>query len=212
MNRIVKDPEIRRLEIMEAAQRLFEQEGYTKTTIEAIIKEAQIAKGTFYYYFKSKQEILGAIVENIVSKLQAHFVAILNNEKLSALDKLKEMIIGSQKRETVNHAVMEIIHLPENRELQEQLNIQSILVIAPLMTQAFVQGYQEGIFKIKASLESIQLILAGFQFVLDSGLFTWSQEKRVAFLSCAQKILEQSVGALEGTFSFIVSNNLNNVE
>ena len=65
MKRIVKAPEIRRQEIIEAAQRLFEKEGYSKTSIEAIIQEAGIAKGTFYYYFKSKQEILLLLLKEV---------------------------------------------------------------------------------------------------------------------------------------------------
>ena len=205
MGRIVKDPETRRNEIMDAAQRLFEREGYTKTSVEAIIKEAGIAKGTFYYYFKAKQDILRAIVENIISQVEKYFISIVETEKLTAIEKLKEMFIGSKKQETINPFVMEIVHLPENRELQEELNIQTIKIIAPLITKVFAQGYKEGIFKEKASVESIQLILAGSQFVLDSGLFEWSAEKRIVFLQAIQKILEQIIGAKKGTLSFIVT-------
>lgn len=206
MSRIVKDPDIRRKEIMDAAQKLFEKEGYTKTSVEAIIKHAGIAKGTFYYYFKAKQDILRAIVETITSQVQEYFVSIVENESLTAIEKLKEMFIGTKKQETINPFVMEIVHLPENRELQEELNIQTIKMIAPLVTKAFIQGYQEGIFKKKASVESIQLILAGSQFVLDSGLFAWSMEKRKDFLQAAQEILEKIVGAKDGALSFIANN------
>ncbi|MBS0287541.1 MAG: TetR/AcrR family transcriptional regulator [Proteobacteria bacterium] len=192
---------------MIAAQKLFEKEGYTNTSVEAIIKEAGIAKGTFYYYFKAKQDILGAIVENTVVQVKEYFTSIVNNQNLSSIDKLKEIFVGSKKQEKINPSVMEIVHLPENRELQEELNIQTIKIIAPLITKVFEQGFKEGIFKVKISVESIQLILAGSQFLLDSGLFEWSTQKRKVFLQEIQKILEQITGAKAGTLSFIVSHS-----
>ena len=203
MKRIVKAPEIRRQEIIEAAQRLFEKEGYSKTSIEAIIQEAGIAKGTFYYYFKSKQEILRAIVESITWEVKDYFESIVQDKGLSSVEKLREMIVGSKKKEKIRPDVMAIVDLPENRELQEQLNIEAVNLIAPLMTKVFIQGFQEGVFKKKASLEGLQLILAGIQFVISSGLFDWTPDKKLAFLEEAQILLETHVGAKEGTLSFI---------
>ena len=78
MKRIVKNPDVRRLEILQAAENLFAKEGYVKTSVESIIKEAGIAKGTFYYYFKAKEDILEALVEQVAEKLEAH-IGIFNN-------------------------------------------------------------------------------------------------------------------------------------
>lgn len=201
--RILKNPEIRRQEIIEAAQALFEKEGYTKTSVEAIIQASGIAKGTFYYYFKSKQAVLQAIVENITLELKTYFEEIVHAKKLSTLEKIKEIFVGSKKQQTIRPDIMEIIHLPENRELQERLNIEAVNLIAPLITKVFDQGYQEGIFKQKPSLESIQILLAGIQFVLGSGLFEWSNEKTKKFEIQAQILLESVAGAKKGMFDFI---------
>ncbi len=58
-----KPPEERREELMNAAQRLFLKQGVGSTPIEQITKEADVAKGTFYLYFSSKEEILSALEE-----------------------------------------------------------------------------------------------------------------------------------------------------
>ena len=203
MTRIVKKPDIRRAEIILAAEELFEKEGYTKTPVEAIIKKAGIAKGTFYYYFKSKHDILRAIVENIGSELEAHFKNIIGSSKLTAIEKLKLVIKGPEKKEKIKPSIMEILHKPENRELQEQINIQTVEIIAPLIAKIFEQGYKDGLFKKVISVETIQLLFAGSQFVLDSGLFNWTSKKRIAFLKEMQKLAELLTGAKSGSLSFI---------
>jgi AcrR family transcriptional regulator len=58
-----KPPEQRRDELMNAAQRLFLDLGISATTIEQITSGAGVAKGTFYLYFASKDEIRAALGE-----------------------------------------------------------------------------------------------------------------------------------------------------
>lgn len=204
MPRIVKDPDIRRLEVMAAAKKLFEKLGYETTSVENIIKEAGIAKGTFYYYFKAKKDILRALVEQIANEMITYFNSIVEDQDLSALEKLQLLLKNPKKNALVNSSVMRIIHHPENRELQEQLNVQSIKTIAPLLTQVLVQGYEEKTFKKAATVESIQLILAGSQFILESGLFKWPPKKRMEYLKTLQNFLEYIVGAKPGLLNFIV--------
>lgn len=203
MSRIVKKPDIRRKEIMQVSENLFKNQGYMKTSVESIIKEVGIAKGTFYYYFKTKQDILLALVEQTALDMEAHFNSILNQKNLTAIQKFKQMIRGPEKTKMTSSPVMEIIHQAENRELQENLNIQSIKRIAPLIHQVLQEGKKEKIFKILPSLESIQVILAGSNFVLDSGLFDWSSKQRIRFLQSLQNTLELLTGCKPGILHFI---------
>ena len=201
--RIVKEPDVRRAEIILAAKELFEKDGYATTPIEAIIKKAGIAKGTFYYYFKSKKEILSALVEGIGSEMEQLLNSIIETKHLTALEKLKLIFRGPEKKAITKYSVMEVIHKPENRELQEQLNVCGVAVIAPLIAKVFEQGFKEGVFKNRMTVESIQIFIAGTQFVLDSGLFDWSSPKRRAFLKSIQSILEQLVDVKPGMLNFI---------
>ncbi|MFJ8064819.1 TetR/AcrR family transcriptional regulator [Psychrobacillus sp. NPDC096426] len=50
--------------VLEAAQRLFIEKGFRSTTVNDIIEEAKVSKGTFYNYFSSKNECIIAILEN----------------------------------------------------------------------------------------------------------------------------------------------------
>ena len=53
-----KDSEERRNEFVEAAEKLFREHGIVDTTINSIVKEMNVAKGLFYYYFKSKDDVI----------------------------------------------------------------------------------------------------------------------------------------------------------
>jgi AcrR family transcriptional regulator len=64
-----KPPEERRDEIMNAAQLLFLKRGVGPTTIEEITSGADVAKGTFYLYFSSKDEVLAALRERFAQEL-----------------------------------------------------------------------------------------------------------------------------------------------
>jgi AcrR family transcriptional regulator len=58
---VIKPPDIRRTELLDAAARLFQRDGYEAVTVAAIAAEAGVAKGTFYLYFDSKE----ALVESL---------------------------------------------------------------------------------------------------------------------------------------------------
>ena len=47
-----------RIKILNAAWKLFEEKGYEETTVDEIIEATHTSKGTFYHYFKSKEDLL----------------------------------------------------------------------------------------------------------------------------------------------------------
>jgi AcrR family transcriptional regulator len=61
-----KPPDERREDLMKAAQKLFIENGVGATTIDQIASGARIAKGTFYLYFTSKEDVLAALRERFV--------------------------------------------------------------------------------------------------------------------------------------------------
>ena len=65
--REVKAPEVRRSELLQAAAALFEEKGVAATAIGDITERAQVAKGTFYIYFASKDELIAEIWKDYVA-------------------------------------------------------------------------------------------------------------------------------------------------
>jgi len=75
----------KREEIVQAALRVFAAKGFRKTSVEDIIREAKVARATFYHYFKSKKDIFleltGMILDNIYSIVEKDFQVFPSSEK-----------------------------------------------------------------------------------------------------------------------------------
>ena len=63
------DAESRRAAILDAAQRMFGQYGYRRTSMDDIAREAEIGKGTIYLSFASKEEVFQALSQRLVERM-----------------------------------------------------------------------------------------------------------------------------------------------
>ncbi len=64
------DPRGRREEFINAAQKLFQENGVVQTTVNAIVKEGNVAKGQFYYYFNSMDDVIEAVSQKYSQQLR----------------------------------------------------------------------------------------------------------------------------------------------
>ncbi len=76
-----------REKIVNMAWKLFYEEGFGETTINDIIREADISKGTFYYYFRSKDDLLGTLSEILDREYQR-----LESEEPEGMSWLEKLI------------------------------------------------------------------------------------------------------------------------
>lgn len=74
--RVVKPPDERRSEILQAATQLFRERGFETTTVQAIASKAGVAAGTVYLYYPSKEALLGALVDDFEAGLVERFAEI----------------------------------------------------------------------------------------------------------------------------------------
>jgi AcrR family transcriptional regulator len=88
---IQKDP--RKAKIIEAAQKTFALFGYKGTTVDQIAKMAGVGKGTIYNFFENKEELLGAIIENLIVEMRKVADAALA-EEVHLFDRLHRAIYG----------------------------------------------------------------------------------------------------------------------
>jgi len=60
----------RKKEIIEAAKKLFALNGYSPTSMDDIAKDVGINKASLYYFFKGKEEIFAAIIEEVIAEIK----------------------------------------------------------------------------------------------------------------------------------------------
>jgi hypothetical protein len=99
--------------------------------------------------------------------------------------------------------VAEMLHLPENRELHELTNVQTVLRLSPILAQIVEQGIGEGVFDVDRPLETIQFLFTGAQFLTDGGLFGFSPAELRSRRLVTQTIIEKTLGAEPGSFGFM---------
>lgn len=90
--RITKDPETRRAELISAARQLFDQNGIEKTQVSQIVKKVGVAQGLFYYYFKSKEEVVEEVMRLTTQELRDQTEAILSAQDVPFYQKLSRYI------------------------------------------------------------------------------------------------------------------------
>ncbi|MDA2341517.1 TetR/AcrR family transcriptional regulator [Bacillus cereus] len=203
--RIVKEYEERRKEILETAERLFLTKGYTKTTVNDILKEIGIAKGTFYHYFKSKEEVMDEIIMRIIKEDVTKAKRIVSNPDIPVLDKLFKILMEqSPKSGDVKEKMIEQFHQPNNAEMHQKSLVQSIIHLSPILTEVLEQGIEEGIFSTPYPQETIELLLSSAQVIFDDGLFQWKPEEMINRAKAYIKMIEASVGAKEGSFDYMM--------
>jgi AcrR family transcriptional regulator len=76
--RVLKSPEDRRAEILDAAMRVFTEKGVSGATVADIAEGAGVAKGTVYLYFGSKEHLLGALRDRFTDELLEHVADLLS--------------------------------------------------------------------------------------------------------------------------------------
>ncbi|HGH7181686.1 TPA: TetR/AcrR family transcriptional regulator [Bacillus luti] len=203
--RIVKEYEERRKEILETAERLFITKGYTKTTVNDILKEIGIAKGTFYHYFKSKEEVMDEIIMRIIKEDVAKAKVIVSNSNIPVLEKLFRVLMEqSPKSGDVKDKMIEQFHQPNNAEMHQKSLVQSIIHLSPVLAEVLEQGIAEGIFSTPYPQETIELLLSSAQVIFDDGLFQWKPEEVMRRAKAYIKMMEASVGAKEGAFDYMM--------
>ncbi|HEX9929762.1 MAG TPA: TetR/AcrR family transcriptional regulator [Pyrinomonadaceae bacterium] len=78
--------------ILDAADRLLNQFGYKKMTMDNLAQEVGIAKGSLYLHFPSKEELVLAHIDRIVYRLLVHLQMTAHGDG-SASERLREMLL-----------------------------------------------------------------------------------------------------------------------
>lgn len=201
--RTVKKPDVRRNEILNAAELLFTQKGYAKTTVNDVLSMLGIAKGTFYYYFASKEALMEAMVARAIDTGIAAVEALVNDDALSAGDKLRLVITSSDPEADRRDALAGELHRADNAELHLHSLVESVRRLAPLITRIVEQGIAEGSFSTPCPEETVELLLVASQFLLDTGIFGSDGDVLLRRAKAFAHVMETSLGARPGSFSYI---------
>ena len=204
--KVSKEYNERRNEILDAAERLFGRKGYNKCTVNDILDAVGIAKGTFYYYFKSKEEVLDAIIHRVTEVVALRAEEAAANPELSPVMKLFNTILSMRVEREVDNDFMEELHKPENA-LMHQKSLSSIVTrVTPVLVKVVEEGINEGIFKSDFPVQYMQIFLTSSITLLDDGIFQVKPSEQKMTFRALIALLEKMLGAEDEAFWKVAKN------
>ena len=91
-----------RSEIVRIGTDLISRQGYNATGIDAILKLADVPKGSFYHYFKSKEDFGLAVIDHFAERLEQMIKAFLDDEEVAPLNRILNFLNGGLARVSQN--------------------------------------------------------------------------------------------------------------
>jgi AcrR family transcriptional regulator len=149
MTRTVKDPETRRSELIDTAEELFLENGYEETTVSKIVRNAGVAQGTFYHYFKSKDEVLSAITDRWIEEIRAGIEDIASRDDLNAIENILGLFNFFNNIGRSRQMLVEYVHEGRNVHLHIKFEKRVPQIIIPPFSRMIEEGVEEGFFNVK---------------------------------------------------------------
>lgn len=208
--RVVKEAEERRNEILDVAERLFGTKGFDNTSTNDILNEIGIARGTLYYHFKSKEDILDAMIERMTGQLVAKAKVISEKKELPVLQRLTMMIMALNVDNDLGREVMEQVHRAQNALMHQKMRERLLTGVNPLITGLIEEGIEQGICHTDYPAEVVEMTMLYSNIAFDA-LSEYSEEERqrkiAAFIYNLERLLGMEQGSLEAAMMPIFENN-----
>jgi len=159
-----KEHDERRVELMNAAQQLFFQVGYQSVSVNDIITTVGVAKGTFYHYFKSKEDLLDQLVTQFSLQALTRAQNALKGKKLDALQKLllffKSFKDAKVESRDLMVLLMKTMYNDENLVFRHKIFKRNMMNLMPEFLKILKQGITENVFHIDDLEETAEMIFA----------------------------------------------------
>jgi AcrR family transcriptional regulator len=209
----MKQHEDRRNEILDTAQALFYREGYESTTIAQLINEVGVAKGTFYHYFSSKEQLLDELIDRGYRELTPMLEKLAEANDRSAVERLNEAFAVSSRWKADNRdlviEMVRVVFRDENIRLRQKNDEKATALFAPVLSRIVRQGVERGeldtpypedvgevIFLLSRSMSEVTARL--FLKAIDEDSFV---DLLLHKLDVIERAIERVLGAPKGSVS-----------
>ncbi|MGN0620270.1 MAG: TetR/AcrR family transcriptional regulator [Porcipelethomonas sp.] len=190
--------------ILDTAEKLMTVTDDHDITINMIAQKAGIGKGSIYYYFQSKEEILDAVIDRCYKKaLHEYFIDI--NTHATALEKIKFLFQSMIKKEFHDNQQNFIIalHLHDDLMLHNKMKLTAIQEVSPVLAGLLKQGIDEGSIITDTPDESAEMIVAVITYLFDRSIFSSDNQKTFSKMKLLASVLETCLHTAKGSFDFL---------
>jgi AcrR family transcriptional regulator len=160
----------RRRQIHEAALTCFGQKGYHMATMDDIVAESGLSKGTLYWYFPSKKELFASLLDDTMQQFGDEWQALVASPELGAVEKLKTSLAFFRTEMGSMSPLVDILLeawslLRHDEDIEGRLR-EFYNPFVDLMTGIVEDGIAEGVFDVDSPQESAIVIVTLFDGIL----------------------------------------------
>lgn len=197
--RTIKKHSDRRTEILDASERLFYKKGYGNCTINDILKSIGIAKGTFYHYFDSKEEVLDEIIDRYRDMIVERAENVVKGDT-DPKEKLIGIFTAMQIKDQMDDSMLDDLHKAENILLHHKILNQIVRAVAPILVKVIEEGIEKKIWSCRYPIEYMQIFLAAALTLTDEGIFEMEEDAQMRIMAALISILEKMLEVSEDSF------------
>ena len=186
--------------ILDVAEKMFIEQGFDQTSIAQILDATQIAKGTLYYYFTSKEEIMDAIIERWIERSFEQVRIWVEQKQLPILERLMGAL-ASLNMQKDGQELLDHLHAPQNALLHEKTNQILLSKVPEILYPLFQEGFQTGEMQTTYPYETIEMMLTYSLQIFNSSFQTLDQAEKNHKIQAFIYLLEKIFQTKEGYFS-----------
>ena len=200
--RIVKDAEARRNEILDAADELFGQKGFDGTSTNDILLKVGIARGTLYYHFKSKEDIMDALIERTNVNILGAAQQIAGDTSIPVIERILRVVMALNISGGSGNSqeIMEHIHRPQNALMHQKIQKAIISGVPKILTPIIREGIELGMFSTIYPYECMEMVVVYANTIFDEDMVVLTDEERMtrilAFIANVERLLGAENGSL----------------
>ena len=205
MARPPQDPQLRITEILNVAEPLFYSKGYQETSISDIVTNMGVAHGTIYYYFKSKEEILEALLERYLLNVVSEVKTKIRTDNITPPCKIQliiQILIKSMYRD--KRLSFEFLYNDRTIHFLDKFARQGKQVMYPLFLEAIEEGNQKKYFQTAHPQAAVNLIHALLESLIKALYEKSSKELLVHQFKLTEELIEHVLGLKQGTISIFI--------
>ncbi|EMS72650.1 TetR/AcrR family transcriptional regulator [Ruminiclostridium cellobioparum] len=200
--RIVKEAEERRNEILDAADQLFGEKGFDGTSTNDILEKVGIARGTLYYHFKSKEDIMDALIERHNARLLNAAQAAASDRSVPVNERILSVVMALNISGRSSEEIIEHIHRPQNALMHQKIQKAIIGGVTPILAEIIREGIDQGLFSTPFPYECMEMVVTYANTVFDGDMIELTEEERASRIRAFIFNAERLLGMKSGSFMY----------
>jgi len=184
----------RRQELITVAEQLFLKQGYENTTVNQIIASLNLAKGTYYYHFRSKEDILIAVSDKLISDTRQKLRAAHKQTEKDVLWRIREILSIFHDDFYRNRAIWKLVYNDKNAAMHKQVSKIGAKKFTPLLTDVLQEGMDKNLVHVPHAHETAQVLISLFDIFSRQLCLARGHDKRVRIFETLRYMIGQILG------------------